>query len=76
MAAETFDALLLTRKVGGDYRDFAAKAGVSVRALHDLRAGNVEKPRRATILALAAALGVSPNRVAAAILASHAAARS
>ena len=72
--SETLDDLLLARKVAGDYREFAPKAGLSVRALLDLRAGRVAEPRRATILALAAALKVPPKRVAAAVQASHAAA--
>lgn len=72
--AETLDALLLARKVSGDFAEFADAAGISVRALHDLRAGRVETPRRATILALAAALKVPPARVEKAIAASRAAA--
>lgn len=74
MTAETLDQLLLAKKVGGDFRDFAAIAGISVRALLDLRTGAVERPRRATVLALAAALKVPPARVEAAIAASRAAA--
>lgn len=74
MTAETLDQLLLARKVGGDFREFAASAGISVRALLDLRNGKVESPRRATVLALAAALKVSPSRVEEAIAASRAAA--
>lgn len=68
---ETLDALLLSRKVSSDFRDFAERAGISVRALHDLRAGRIATPRRATVLALAAALRVSPARVRAAIEASR-----
>lgn len=74
MTAETLDQLLLAKKVGGDFRDFAATVGISVRALLDLRNGRVQNPRRATILALAAALKVAPARVEAAIAASRAAA--
>lgn len=70
---ETLDALLLDRKVSDRLDDFAERAGVSVRALHDLRKGRVASPRRATVLALANALRVKPDRVLKAIEASHAA---
>lgn len=76
VAGETLDELLLDRKIGGDFRAFADRAGISVRALHDLRAGRVADPRRATLLALAAALRVSPARVKAAVAASVRAATS
>jgi transcriptional regulator with XRE-family HTH domain len=75
MTAETFRELLLARRVGASNNDFADRAGISARALADLLAGRVDRPRRATLLALAAALRVSPSRVEAAIAASRAAAQ-
>jgi DNA-binding Xre family transcriptional regulator len=72
--SETLDELLLAKRVAGDYRDFADTVGISVRALLDLRNGKVDRPRRATVLALAAALKVAPARVEAAIAASRSAA--
>lgn len=70
---ETLDDLLRERTGLTDLRDIAAKVHVSTRALQNLRLGRTE-PRDATVVALAAALRVSRERVAAAIAASRAAA--
>ncbi len=60
---------LIRAKIGddGDLREFADKCGVSVRALCDLRRGTVKKPHKATILALARALGLSRAKVRSAL---------
>jgi transcriptional regulator with XRE-family HTH domain len=72
--SETLDELLRERTGLTDLRDIAAKVHVSTRALQNLRLGRTA-PREATVIALAAALRVSRERVAAAIAASRAAAR-
>lgn len=71
--AETLDDLLL--HTGETYDAFAERAGVTRRALLSLRLGQVENPRRATLLALAVALKVDVERVRAACEASRAAAK-
>jgi transcriptional regulator with XRE-family HTH domain len=70
---ETLDDLLRRRIADSDYESAADRCGVSVRALYTLRRGE-SVPRRATIRAIAAALRVPRDRVAAAIAASRAAA--
>jgi hypothetical protein len=55
--------------------DIAEQCGLSLRALMKLRAGEIDKPRRATVIAMAAALGCKQSRVRAAIAASFAAGR-
>lgn len=72
--AETLRDLLATKRVSDTNAQFAERAGVSPRGLAKLLAGDVDTPRRATVLALAAALKVAPARVEAAIAASRAAA--
>lgn len=71
-STETLDDLLRDRTGLTDLREIAAKVRVSTRALQNLRLGRTA-PRDATIVAIAAALRVSRDRVAAAIAASRAA---
>jgi len=71
MTSETLDDLLTQVAKDCTLADIAAGCGVSVRALHDLRIGK-SAPRRATVIALAARLGVPEQRVVAAIEASRA----
>lgn len=70
---ETLDDLLRDRTGLTDLREIAAKVHMSTRALQNLRLGKAA-PREATIVAIAAALRVSRDRVEAAIAASRAAA--
>lgn len=70
---ETLDDLLRERTGLTDLRDIADKVHVSTRALQNLRLGRTA-PRGATVVAIAAALRVSRERVEAAIAASRAAA--
>ena len=73
---ETLDDLLAAKKVAPTLELAADKIGISVRALADLRAGKVAKPRRSTVLVIAARLRVKPQRVEDAIAASYDAAKS
>ena len=71
MATETIDDLLAQSLENWTLAEIAAKAGISVRALHDIRVGK-SAPRRATLLLLALTLRVPPDRLAAAVEATRA----
>lgn len=71
---ETLDALLLAVAPSESWEAFAARSGVTSRAIRSLRKGAGKRPFRTTVTKLAAALGVSPERVMAAIDASRKAA--
>lgn len=72
-STETLDDLLRERTGLDDWRDIAKKVHLSVRGLQNLRVGRTA-PNGATVVALAAALRVTRDRVEAAIAASRAAA--
>lgn len=72
---ETFDDLLTKQMPPGEsWEDFAARAGVTSRAIRILRDRGGKRPFRGTVAKLATALGVPPARVRAAIEASREAA--
>lgn len=60
---------LIRDKIGpdGDLRELAARCGLSVRQLYDLRNGLVKRPHGGTILALSVGLRVSRAKVRAAL---------
>lgn len=68
---ETLDDLLTCHGVG--LTAFAKAAGIPAFTLYRLREGLVERPRIATLTAIAAALGIDVERVRAACAASRAA---
>lgn len=70
----TFDDLI-QRLRPATLAEIAELCGLSLRALSDLRAGKVETPRRATVIALAVALQCKPSKVRRAIQASYDAAQ-
>ena len=71
---ETFDTLMTLDAPRESYEAFAIRAGVSSRAVRNFRFGAGKRPFRTTVAKLAAALGVEPARVLAAIAASRKAA--
>lgn len=60
MKHPTLDELLL--KIDGTWDEVADDLGISARALYNLRMGKVQA-RRATVLAIASALKVTPQVV-------------
>lgn len=62
---DTLDDLLLRHGVG--VTAFCESAGIPPFSLRRLRQGRVDRPRIATLVRIAQALGVSPERVRAAV---------
>ena len=73
--SETLDDLLRDIIAKGRLTAWCAKAGVAPWTLLRLRSGTGTRTHRGTVQAIADALGVTRERVAAAIAASRAAAR-
>lgn len=71
---ETIGDMLLPVITERRFTQWCAAAGLRPHTVASLIDGKVDSPRRATVLALAKALGVDPARVRAAIEASRAAA--
>lgn len=65
--AEDFEDLVNRLAPAETWEDFAARAGVTSRRVLSFRRGEGIRPFRTTIAKLAAALGVSPADVTAAI---------
>ena len=68
---ETFEQLLDTAAPADSLESLADRLGVAAKTLYNLRNGAIGRPTRGTIALLAAGLGVTPDRVRAAIAASH-----
>lgn len=69
---ETFEALLDTMAPGDSLTVLAQRLGVTAKTLYNLRNGATDRPTRGTVAILAQGLGVTPDRVRAAIAASRA----